>query len=389
MVSVAIVLGLIIGSVNIANYSNVKRSGEMRLDMLENGGGLAPMVELFGNKRNPLSPEAPFESRFFTVIVDNNGNILGTKTDHIAAIGKEEAAEIASELFRKGKTEGIKDRYAFRALTGDGVITYIFIDHSRELDTFYSFLYSSILISAAAFILVFIFVLIFSKIAIKPIAESYEKQKRFITDAGHELKTPLTVIRAANEVLEIENGENQWTKSIENQVKNLTELTNKLVILSRMSEEQGLHFSELCLSDMLSECIDGFEAVGFSEDKEIISSIESNIKFRGDEKAIAQLFSVLTDNALKYSPKGSIIDISLKKSGKYTEIIFLNPAENIPVGDNSVLFERFYRHDESRNSEKGGHGIGLAAAKAIVEAHKGKISAESPDGKSFIVKILL
>ena len=116
MVSVAIVLGLIIGSVNIANYSNVKRSAEMRLDMLENGGGLAPMVELFGNKRNPLSPEAPFESRFFTVIVDNNGNILGTKTDHIAAIGKEEAAEIASELFRKGKTEGIKDRYAFRLI---------------------------------------------------------------------------------------------------------------------------------------------------------------------------------------------------------------------------------------------------------------------------------
>lgn len=387
--SVMFVLVLIIGSINIVNYSEVIDSANMRLDMLQNGGGRTPMIDMFGNKRVTLSPEAPFDIRFFSVYFDYKGNIIGTDTDNIAAIGREAAQSMAQELFNSGKTEGIVDSYAYRAIPLENNFLYIFIDHSRELDTFYSFLTASILISITAFALVFVLIVFFSSTAIKPIAESYNKQKRFITDAGHELKTPLSVIKAANEVIEIENGESRWTESINHQVLRLTELTDKLVLLSRMSEDGGLNFTLFSISDTLTECISYFEAVEFSRDKEIHTDISENTMFFGDEKAIAQLFTLLTDNALKYSPEGSVINISLRKNGRETEIIFLNPAENIPAGNNNVLFERFYRHDSSRNSEKGGHGIGLAAAKAIVDAHKGKISAESPDGKSFRLTVTL
>ena len=234
-----------------------------------------------------------------------------------------------------------------------------------------------------------ILVLIFSRPALNPVIESYEKQKRFITDAGHELKTPLTVISAAAEVIEIESGESQWTQSIRGQVIRLSELVNKLVMLSRMSEENGLVYSRFSLSETLTECISGFQAVGYAKDKEIQSDIQSGVEIQADEKAIAQLFSILTDNALKYSPEGSLVFISLKKTSSKTEIYFINPATDIPQGNNDILFERFYRHDKSRNSATGGHGIGLASAKAIVDAHKGKISIENPDGNTFMVKIVL
>lgn len=390
MSSVALTLILIIGAINYANYTDVINSAKVRLDMLENGGGRSPMIDMFRMDRIPhLSPEAPFDSRYFSVVLDKNGNILSSDTNHIAAIGEDQAEEMALSLFNREKTEGIIDIYAYRVLEIDGNILYLFLDHSRELDTFYSFLSTSFFVSICAFVLVFILVALFSKTAIKPIAESYEKQKRFITDAGHELKTPLTVIRAANEVIELQYGENKWTESINNQATKLAELTNKLVILSRMSEDGGLNFSMFSLSDTLKECVSYFEAVEYSKEKEIKINAEEGIDFLGDEKAIAQLFTLLTDNALKYSPAGSTIFISLRKAGKDTEIIFFNPAENVQQGNNDILFERFYRPDNSRNSEKGGHGIGLAVAKAIVDAHKGKISAKSSDGKSFQITILL
>lgn len=387
--SVLFVLILIIGSINVVNYSQVIDSANMRLDMLQNGGGRAPMIDIHGNKGIRLSPEAPFDIRFFSVYFDLEGNIIGTNTDNIAAIDDDTAKNMAKRLLDAGKTEGITKSYAYRVIPIENRFIYLFIDHSRELDTFFSFLTASILISIIAFTLVSVLIVVFSGKTIKPIAESYNKQKRFITDAGHELKTPLSVIKAANEVIEIEHGESKWTKSINNQVIRLTELTDKLVLLSRMSEDNGLNFTRFSLSETLNECISYFEAVEFSGDKEIHTDISENITFFGDEKAIAQLFTLLTDNALKYSPEGSIINVCLRKSPRETEIVFLNPAENIPQGNNNILFERFYRHDSSRNSEMGGHGIGLAAAKAIVDAHKGRISADNPDGKSFRITVTL
>lgn len=386
VLSVAIALILIIGSINIAAYASVMNSAEMRLDILL--GENAPPSKPSG-QGNPFSPETPFISRYFTVLVNEKGEAVNGNFRAFPSADEDSAFSMAENLFSRGKMRGIEGDFAYRvSLTEKGAL-YVFLDHSRELDTFYSFLTASVLVCIFAMILVFILIIVFSKTAIRPIAESYEKQKRFITDAGHELKTPLAVIKASNEVIELEYGESRWTGSINNQVARMTELTNKLVLLSRMSEEKGLEVSEFSLTETLRECVSYFEAVEFSRGKEIRVDAAENILYKGDEKAIAQLFTLLTDNALKYSPEGSIIDISIKKSAKNTEISFRNPAENIPQGNLDILFERFYRPDDSRNSSQGGHGIGLSVANAIVGAHKGRMTALSPDGKSFEVRIYL
>ena len=389
MLSVMSVLLLIIGSINTVSYLNILDSAQTRLDMIASGTSRFPSTDFFGGQINIPFPEAAFDTRYFSVCLDESGNVIHTDTTNISAINHDTAVKMASKLFTKGRQKGITDTYAYKVYEQHNHNTYVFLDQSREISTFVSFLAASLLFSLIALGLVFVLVLLFSKPVINPVIESYEKQKRFITDAGHELKTPLTVISAANEVIEIENGESQWTKSIERQVLRLTELTNKLVMLSRMSEENGLICSRFSLSEALSDCVMCFQAVEYAKDKEIQCNIQEGIEIQADEKAISQLFSILTDNALKYSPEGSVIFISLRRISSKTEILFINPATDIPMGNNDILLERFYRHDNSRNSQTGGHGIGLASAKAIVDAHKGKISVENPDGRSFVVKIIL
>lgn len=221
-------------------------------------------------------------------------------------------------------------------------------------------------------------------------AESYEKQRQFITDASHEIKTPLTIIDANIEVLEMEHGENQWTKSTRNQVKRLTSLTQQLITLSKMDEEKNiLERVEFSLSDAVLESVKSFEALIKTQNKKMDVEIEEDIFYFGDEMTIRQMIGILMDNAVKYSIDEGRIRVLLKRKGKKVQLQFFNETEAIPQGKQDVLFERFYRLDTSRNSETGGSGIGLSVAKAIVVSNKGKISAYSTDGNSLTVEIVL
>lgn len=219
-------------------------------------------------------------------------------------------------------------------------------------------------------------------------AQSYEKQKTFITDASHEIKTPLAVIEANTEVVEIENGESQWTRSNKEQISRLSELTEKLVFLAKMDEERNIFvMTEFSLSKLAQEITEGFNGMAKAQNKKYTVSIDSDIDVKADEKAIKQLLSILIENAFKYSDREGNIAVTVKKNGKYKEIEVRNTADNLKKGDLSILFERFYRLDSSRNSNTGGSGIGLSIAKAIAEAHKGKIKAYSLDGKEIVLKV--
>lgn len=212
-----------------------------------------------------------------------------------------------------------------------------------------------------------------------PVAESYEKQKRFITDASHELKTPITVIATSLRVLEMETGKQKWIDKAKNQTEKLTELVNSLVSLSRLDEEKSpLKFSEFNISDAVKETAESFCDFAESNGKKLEISVEPDITYNGDEYAVRQLVSVLTDNAIKYADPSSPILVSLEKSKKKIVIKTENACAEPIKGDLSKLFDRFYRADESRNSETGGFGIGLSLAKSIAEGHGGKISASSP-----------
>jgi signal transduction histidine kinase len=224
----------------------------------------------------------------------------------------------------------------------------------------------------------------------RPIAESYEKQRRFITDASHEIKTPLAIIEANTEVIEMDNGESEWTDSIRNQVKRLTGLTEKLVFLSRMEEEDNpLTMVDFSLSDAVSETAQSFEAVAAAQQKTLTSEIEPRITYHGDEASLRQCVSLLLDNAMKYSTENGAIRLTLSRSGKNITLTLWNSAQGLTPGKQDILFERFYRPDSSRSRQTGGSGIGLSVAQAIVLAHKGKINARSDDGVSILFTITL
>ena len=204
------------------------------------------------------------------------------------------------------------------------------------------------------------------------------------------MKTPLTIIDANTEVMEMECGENQWSKSTKNQVERLTYLVGQLVTLTRLDEgSENTEKVEFSLSDAVYDVVYPFEVVIDNEEKTLIQNIDENIKFKGDEKSIRQLISILMDNAVKYSSEHGIIKVSLNERGKKIVLEVFNETEAVEKGSNNVLFERFYRTDKSRNSQTGGTGIGLSIAKGIVQNHKGKINAFSDDGKSLRITVEL
>lgn len=267
---------------------------------------------------------------------------------------------------------------------------YIFLDCEQELSTFHNFLIASIAISAGGFLLVFLLVLFFSKRAIRPVAESYSKQKRFITDASHEIKTPLTIIDANTEIIEMMGGENEWTQSIRNQIRRLTELTNKMVFLTRMDEEnQKFTMLDFSLSDVVHETVEPFQAVAKTKNFQLDIKVEPNISYHGDEGTIRQLVSLLVDNAVKYCSGQGEIRVELRNVGRNRILTVWNTVDGIEKGSHDELFDRFYRRDASRSQKTAGYGIGLSVALAIVQAHKGRITAKSEDGSSICFTVTL
>lgn len=411
MCATAIVLVSIIGFINIRNYTimrdnadsmlkllarndgkfPVRRSDPPRGEQLPTDGGNVKKDDMRGDIPPGMSPETPFETRFFTVRFSSDGSVSAADTDKIAAVSSADAEKYATGLYGEGKAAGFFDNYRYLASdTADGGKIYIFLDCRRSLETFRQFLLTSCIISVAGFLVVFVLVVIFSGVIMKPFSEMYAKQRRFVTDASHELKTPLTVIGAACEILEYNGGENEWTDTIKDQVGRLTELTNRLVFLAKADEGAGHAVNtDFSLSEVAEASARPYFALAASRGKRFTCDIDKNISYCGDMKMISELFGILLDNAFKYSPDGSDVFLSVKNAGKNKRITVTNTADGLPRGDLDMLFERFYRLDGSRNSETGGHGIGLSVARSIVTAHRGRINAASPDGKTAVFTVTL
>lgn len=389
-----IVLFFIGTFINLSNYIQIGKRADDLLKVLVENDGYFPQKEGGHKENDGLSPkipkEAPFSTRFFSVKIDEDNNLMTVDTGKISAITTEQAMTYANQVLKTSQMKGYMDDYRYMIAKKDYGSVLVFMDCSQDLQMFYGSLKNSILIGIAGILAIFILVFIFSKKAIAPIVESYEKQKQFITNASHELKTPLAIISTNTEVIEMDYGENQWTKSILNQVKRLSELIGGLVCLARMNEEENqLIKVEFSLSDAITEAIEPFKALGKSCNKDLILEIENNISYIGNEENIRQLVEILLDNAIKYGLDESPIKISLKSNGKKQILQVENQGSNLETGNCNVLFERFYRKDGSRNSETGGYGIGLSIAKAIVEKHKGKINAECHDARTIIFRVQL
>lgn len=411
MLSLFLVLTVIFSTVNILNYLNIIKEADTTLQILSYNDGKFPIKDdepnepkhseqpiinkdnkdaphpLLDDKK--LSPELPFESRFFSVLISEDEKILSIDTQKIAAIDDLSASQMAIKIFKSKKTKGFENNYRFIVQKNDEGKLVVFLDCSKKLSSYYYFLFVSYFISFIGFSIVFVVVVLLSGRIIKPLSESYEKQKRFITDAGHEIKTPITIIDADAEILECDLPENEWLQDIKLQTARLTTLTNDLIYLSKMDENKSHIKIEFPFSDVVSETTQSFSSLAFSQSKEISYNIEKMITIFGDESALRQLVSILLDNAVKYSTEKSTIKVSLAKNGKNIIFIVSNKTGNISEKDIERIFDRFYRLDNSRNSSTGGHGIGLSIANAIVNSHKGKIQAQIENDNELKITVTL
>ena len=331
--------------------------------------------------------EMPFETRYFTVRLDADGNILSTDVDHIAAISSEDAESYAASAFSSGKTKGYLDGYKFADNVQDnGVTLIVFLDCNSSFSNLTQLFRISILIAGITLVLMLVLVEALSGNAVAPVVESLDKQKQFISAAGHELKTPLSVISANVDVLELTGEKNEWTKSIRNQVGRMTALVTNMLTLSRMDEAKWKDlFSRVNFSKIAQSTADTFRVVAKSREKQYTISIQEDLHVFGEQRALEQLCTLLLDNAMKYSSEHGSIVISLTEDHKKARLEVSNTCDEIPSGNLDRLFDRFYRADSSRTripansgsttATAGGFGIGLSAAREICESHGGEIRA--------------
>lgn len=393
MLSLFIVLFVIMASIGIFNYRHLLEQADNTLEILAENNGTFPRMDgsegIDGRKQN-IPSELPYESRYFSVVMNSSEIVISVDTNKIAAVNSGKAVEYALKALESEKQRGFVSDYRYVLDSSSDSVRIIFLDLGRQLETFKSFVFSAITISFLGMLVVFLLIKFLSERIVKPVSESYEKQKRFITDAGHEIKTPITIIDADSQILEMDLGENEWLKDIQNQSKRLTSLSNDLTLLARMDEEQ-VHVEKIdfLISDLVEDVAQSFRSKSKIESKSFEINIEPMVSINGDEKSIRQLISILLDNAFKYTNENGLVALNLYKKGKLVNIVVENSTEFISRESTNYLFDRFYRTDTSRNSKTGGYGLGLSIAMAIVNMHKGKIKATTKDEKSLTITIQL
>ena len=395
MLAFSAVIMMIAVLVNVVNYYVVTNRADQTLSYI---------LELEKNTSDKSGSEAPpprpfmalpdlesnYMTRFFVVRFDTEGNVISAYTDYIAAIDKEEAVELAKKAVRKGIDRGYFGEYRFVSQGVGDTTVVVFLNATRDLQFVRSLRNLTIVISAASLILVFILVFFLSGKAIRPIVRNIERQKQFITDASHELKTPLTSISTSIDVISAEHGEDEWTENIRNQTGRMSRLVNELVTLSRLDEELPLPLKEnFSLTNAAWEIVEVYQPQAKAHEKKLTIDIQDNISFMGEKNAIQQMLSVLLDNAIRYSDPEGDIRFNISKKGNRVKIEVFNTCQLDKPPDVNRLFDRFYRPDTSRSTDAGGMGVGLAIAKAVTEAHGGTITASCPSGKTMTIKVNL
>ena len=386
---ISIVTVLIIGFVNITIYFNLKRNSDELLKTLVENNGVMPKIAMVENSDydQRVLYLKNISNRFFTVRTDVQKNIITVNTDDVFFTSAQEAVEYAKTVLSKGQSRGFYKGFKYLIEdTGKGKLI-AFVDVVKDYGVIYSNLGNSIIIGIVVLFLVALFSFLLSKKAVRPMVQAYKKQNAFITDASHELKTPLAIIKTSADVLEMENGECKWTGNIHKQVNRLNELIGNLISLTKLDESDELERFEFSFSDILSESVTDVKDYALSLNKNIIANIEKGISFKGNEELIRKVIYILLDNSIKYAKENSDINVNLSRQNRRIVFTIENEADNLEIKNYNVLFERFYRSDSSRNSKTGGYGIGLSIAQSIVLKHRGRILADSFDGKKIIFSV--
>ena len=398
-VAVLSVIALVFGVILVLNISSMNRNMDILADRVSEGRGRFPGS--FGEMLLPdkippkneqnfdfITPETPFSTRHFTVFFDKKGKVDQTFTESIYAIDEDTAIEYAEKVMDSGEERGWISNYRYKVFSTEMGYGVVFVDGSMSRSSLMQSMTIAglVLLGCAALVLILIFLL--SKKAVKPIAESYEKQKQFVTDANHELKTPLTLILANLDIAEAELGKNDWLDDIRSEGHRMTELVNQLVALSRMDEEgQPMNMTVVSFGELVADTVSEFEPLAKDRGKMLTTSVDKAITYLGDEALLHRLVGILMDNAIKYCDQDGRISVTLRR-GRRVVLTVENTYSAIGEIELHRLFDRFYRADKARKFT-GGYGVGLSMAKAIVEKHKGEITAYKKDSTHIGFKVVL
>ena len=334
---------------------------------------------------NPVSPpdftESPmFQlSTFYTVAVSYDGKILKTKNEPPTVHSDSDLEELAKEIIKSDKTGGTKNNLAFYKTDKDGYTLVAFKDNTVINESAMTLFRYTLIFGGLALVVFFFLSVYLAKKIVNPLEESYQKQKQFISDAGHELKTPVSVVSANAELLSREIGNNGWLKNIQYENERMGILVGQLLDLARTEnvtpQTESINFSRLVDGEALP-----FESVAFEKGLALSTSITGNISVIGNSAQLRQIVSILLDNAIRHSKGGDEVRLTLTKEHGFAKLSVINKGDEIPKEQRAKIFERFYRIDATRNSEDKHYGLGLAIAKAIAASHKGHIAVQCFDG---------
>lgn len=356
---------------NSINYASMVNNLDHRIDMVSDD-----------LKRPNDHGEAPFSARYFKIIL--NGDEVSVDLRHVATIDEKYALNAYNSV---KKDSGFYNNFYYKKISNSTNTIYVFMDSSMENENFKSFMLISILVSIGGLIVISGLVIIFSKIVTKPIIENYQAKKEFISNINHEIKTPIAIIKASNEVIELESGKSEWTETIDKETIRMDELLKKLMFISKMDEDNlKMVKTNVNLADVAMELVSSFNALSKKENKEITANV-LNCSIYAEEMLVGELISILLDNAIKYSRDESRILLNIYNQGKYVHLEVINEVDKIEVGEHNYLFERYYRNEDIAK-HKQGYGLGLSIAKTICELHNAKIKCSSENDHTIKFEVI-
>lgn len=421
MLAVTILLVVLIGGINVFNYLTTSNDNDRLMEMLGNSfenstmwnadttDNTQPPQSITGTQQNTADASgnqndtgfppqdngtkppddkknngfgrhdknAVDSARYAAVAIDKNGNIIRTDVTHISSLTEDEATAITEALKNTASGTGAYSGYLYRisdTRTGGRII--ILLDNGMQISSFFTVLFISVGAGIFGWLLMLLLVILLSKKTIAPVARIIEKQKQFVTNAGHEIKTPLAIILANTDAMELHNGENKWSKNIRAQTLRLSGLMQNLLMLAKMDENSAkLPMCSFDISTAAEDTVSAFIEPAALKGVMIEQDIQKGLQLNGNRDSIVQLMTVLLDNAVKYTVSGGMIRAKLSGNEKNITLSIANTCE--PIDHPEKLFDRFYRGDSARTQKNGGYGIGLSVAQAIAELHKGTITAEN------------
>ena len=363
----------------------LQTNGEIQavLNILSANNGDFPSVEETAEslQNDRITIDTIYQYRYFSVVYKEDKTLYSTNLDHLSNLSKEQVLSYANKVIKNSRSSGVfkvgSQFYSYQITQDSKTKRYLLVvlDSTNYLESRNDFFWLSIQLCFYSFIFFVLVVSGFSNFAIRPYIKNYENQKRFITNAGHELKTPLAIISANTELQELMTGENEWTESTKDQVKRLSNLINQMVVLARLEEQPDVTLVDVNFSEVVKKVAGNFKSVIEKAGKKYEIKLQEDIHVKATEDELYELVSILIDNACKYCDEDGQIFVTLTKAkrGKRARLTVAHSYADGKNVDYSRFFDRFYREDESHNQKQPGYGIGLSMAESLVRIFKGRI----------------